>query len=183
MAFNISDMRSQLTGGGARPTLFEVQITNPINGVADFKVPFMVKASSLPASTIGAVEVPYFGRKIKIAGDRTFEDWEVTVINDEDFAVRNAMEQWMNAMNSHVGNVRDTARLAPESYKTQAQIRQFSKVGGDPIREYTFNGLFPTNISAIETSWETNDTIEEFTVTFGYDWWEVSGGTTGISTT
>lgn len=181
MAFNISEMRSQLTGGGARPTLFEVQITNPINGVADFKIPFMVKAASLPASVIGPIEVPYFGRKLKIAGDRTFDDWEVTVINDEDFAVRNAMEQWMNAINSHVGNVRDRARLSPETYKAQAQVRQFSK-NGDVIREYTFNGMFPTNLGAIDTSWETNDTIEEFSVTLGYDWWEVTGGSTGIST-
>lgn len=182
MAFNVAEMRAQLTGGGARPNLFEVQITNPVNGVADFKMPFMVKASSLPASTLGQIEVPYFGRKIKVAGDRTFEEWSVTVINDEDFAIRNTMEQWMNSINSHVGNVRDAARLAPESYKTQAQIRQFSKTNA-MIREYSFNGLFPTNISAIETSWETNDTIEEFQVTFQYDWWEVTAGVTGISTT
>lgn len=182
MAFNISEMRSQLVGGGARPTLFEVQITNPVNGAADFKVPFMVKASSLPSSTLTAIEVPYFGRKIKVAGDREFEDWEVTIVNDEDFAIRNAMEAWMNAINSHVGNLRDRTRLAPETYKTQAQIRQFSK-SGDMIREYSFNGLFPTNVAAIETSWETNSTIEEFSVTFGYDWWEVTGGTTGTSTT
>lgn len=182
MPFNVSEMRSQLTGGGARPTLFEVQITNPINGVADFKIPFMVKAASMPASTVGQIEVPYFGRKIKIAGDRTFEDWEVTVINDEDFAVRNAMEQWMNAMNSHVGNLRDASRGSPESYKSQAQVRQFSKTG-EMIREYTFNGIFPSNVAAIDTSWETNDSIEEFSLTLGYDWWTVSGGTTGISTT
>jgi hypothetical protein len=182
MAFNVAEMRAQLTGGGARPSLFQVQITNPITGVADFKVPFMVKASSLPASNIGQIEVPYFGRKIKIAGDRTFDEWSVTVINDEDFAIRNAMEQWMNSINSHIGNLRDRAALAPETYKTQAQITQFSKTG-DPIRIYNFNGLFPTNIAAIDTSWETTDTIEEFTITFQYDWWDVSGGITGISTT
>lgn len=182
MAFNVAEMRAQLTGGGARPNLFEVQITNPINGVADFKIPFMVKASSIPESNLGMIEVPYFGRKIKVAGDRTFAEWSVTVINDEDFAIRNAMEQWMNAINSHVGNLRNAAVLAPESYKTQAQIRQFSKTG-TMIREYTFNGIFPTNVAAIETAWETNDTIEEFAVTFNYDWWEVSSGITGIPTT
>jgi hypothetical protein len=182
MAFNVSEMRSQLVGGGARPTLFEVQITNPINTAADFKIPFMVKAASLPASTIGPIEVPYFGRKIKIAGDRVFEDWEVTVINDEDFAVKHAMEQWLNAINSHVGNLRTPANLAPESYKTQAQVRQYSKTG-TMIREYTFNGIFPTNIAAIETAWENNDAVEEFSLTLAYDWWESTGGTTGISTT
>lgn len=182
MAFNVAEMRSQLTGGGARPTLFSVQITNPIDGVADFKVPFMVKTAQLPASNMNPIEVPYFGRKIKIAGDRTFEEWTVTVINDEDFAIRNAMERWMNAINSHIGNLRDAAVLSPEAYKTQAQITQFSKTGA-PLRVYNFNGLFPSNLSAIETSWETNDTVEEFTITFQYDWWDVSGGVTGISTT
>jgi len=182
MSFSVSEMRSQIVGGGARPTLFEVQITNPINGVADFKIPFMVKAASLPGSNLGMVNVPYFGRTIKIAGDRTFEDWEVTVINDEDFAVRNAMEQWSNAINSHVGNTRNVANLPPERYKAQAQIRQFSKTG-NMIREYSFNGIFPTVIAPITTEWGTVDTIEEFAVTFAYDWWEVSGGSTGISTT
>jgi hypothetical protein len=182
MAFNVAEMRSQLRGGGARPTLFSVQITNPIDGIADFKIPFMVKAAQLPASNISAIEVPYFGRKIKVAGDRTFEEWTVTVINDEDFAIRNSMERWMNSINTHIGNFREAAFLAPEAYKTQAQITQFSKTGA-PIRVYNFNGLFPTVISAIDTSWETNDTIEEFTITFAYDWWDVSGGTTGISTT
>lgn len=182
MAFNINDMRGQLTSGGARPSLFQVQITNPINGIADFKVPFMVKASSLPASNLGTIEVPYFGRKIKVAGDRTFEEWSVTVINDEDFLIRNSMEQWMNSINSHIGNLRETGTSSPAAYKAQAQITQFGK-SGQILREYQFNGLFPTNIAAIDTSWETTDTIEEFTVTFQYDWWNISGGITGNSTT
>jgi len=181
MAFNVTEMRAQLTGGGARPTLFSVQITNPVNGVADFKIPFMVKAAQLPASNLGAIEVPYFGRRIKLAGDRTFDPWDVTVINDEDFSIRNAMEGWMNAINSHVGNLRN-AGFPAESYKTQAQITQYSKTG-NPIRIYNFNGLFPINVSPIATSWEASDQIEEYSVTFQYDWWDVSGGTTGISTT
>jgi hypothetical protein len=182
MAFNVAEMRSQLTGGGARPSLFSVQITNPINGVADFKIPFMVKAAQLPASNLGFVDVPYFGRKIKIAGDRTFDPWEVTVINDEDFSIRNAMENWMNAINSHVGNLRSGANLAPESYKTQAQITQYSKTGA-PIRIYNFDGMFPTLISPIQMSWESTDQVEEYSITFQYDWWDVSGGITGIPTT
>jgi len=181
MAFNVSDMKSQLTGGGARPSLFEVQITNPINGIADFKIPFMVKAASLPASTISAIEVPYFGRKIKFSGDREFEDWEVTVINDEDFAVRNAMEEWLNAMNTHVGNIRVAGNLNPETYKAQAQVRQYSKTGA-MLREYSFYGLFPTAVAAIDLNWDPAGAIEEFGVTFSYDWWEVTGGLTGVST-
>jgi len=182
MAFNIQDIRSQLVGGGARASLFQVQITNPANGAGDIKVPFMVKAAQIPASSLGQIEVPYFGRKIKIAGDRTFAEWTVTVINDEDFLIRNAMEQWMNSINSHAGNIREFGSASPLLYKSNAQITQFSKTGV-PIREYTFNGMFPTEVSTIEMAWETTDAIEEFTVTFQYDFWEVTGGRTGTSTT
>jgi len=181
MAFNIQEIRSQLVLGGARNSLFQVQIANPANGAGDVKVPFMVKAAQIPASTLGMIEVPYFGRKIKIAGDRTFAEWTVTVINDEDFLIRNAMEQWMHSINSHAGNIREFGSASPLLYKSNAQITQFSKTGV-PIREYTFNGMFPTEVSTIEMAWETNDTIEEFTVTFQYDFWEVSGGVTGNST-
>jgi hypothetical protein len=106
MAFNVNEIRSQMVGGGARPTLFQVQITNPANGAGDLKVPFMVKATSLPASNLGTIEVGYFGRKVKVAGDRTFDEWSVTVINDEDFLIRNAMEEWMNQINLHQQNTR-----------------------------------------------------------------------------
>jgi hypothetical protein len=181
MAFNIQEIRSQLVLGGARNSLFQVQIANPANGAGDVKVPFMVKAAQIPASTLGMIEVPYFGRKIKIAGDRTFAEWTVTVINDEDFLIRNAMEQWMHSINSHAGNIREFGSASPLLYKSNAQITQFSKTGV-PIREYTFNGMFPTEVSTIEMAWETTDAIEEFTVTFQYDFWEVSGGVTGNST-
>lgn len=181
MAFNIQEIRSQLVLGGARASLFQVQIANPANGAGDIKVPFMVKAAQLPASSLGQIEVPYFGRKIKIAGDRTFAEWSVTVINDEDFLIRNAMEQWMNSINSHAGNIREFGSASPLLYKSNAQITQFSKTGV-PIREYTFNGMFPTDVSTIEMAWETTDAIEEFTVTFQYDFWEVTGGITGTST-
>lgn len=178
MAFNINDLRSQLTFGGAKSSLFQVQITNPANGIADIKVPFMVKAAAIPASNLSLIEVPYFGRKIKVAGDRTFDQWTVTVINDEDFLIRNAMEQWMASINSHEGNVTNFSSASPLQYKAQAQITQFSKTGA-PLRVYNFNGLFPIQVSQMEMAWESSGTIEEFTVTFEYDWWNVSGGITG----
>jgi len=181
MAFNIQEIRSQLVLGGARASLFQVQIANPANGAGDIKVPFMVKAAQIPASTLGFIDVPYFGRTIKIAGDRKFAEWTVTVINDEDFLIRNAMEQWMNTINSHAGNIREFGSASPLLYKSNAQITQFSKTGV-PIREYTFNGMFPIEVSTIEMNWETTDAIEEFTVTFQYDFWEVTGGITGTST-
>lgn len=178
MAFSINEFKSQLVGGGARASLFQVQITNPILGVADFKVPFMIKAAAIPESTTGVIPVPYFGRIIKYGGDRVFSTWQVNIINDEDFAVRNAMEAWSNAINSHITNFRS----APFDYKAQAQVTQFGK-DGSVLREYTFEGLFPTQITPIELAWASQDQIEEFQVTFEYDLWRVSGGVTGNSTT
>jgi len=113
MAFNINEIRSQLTLGGARPALFQVIMNNPVNAAGDAKLPFMAKAAQIPASTIGTIEVPYFGRKIKIAGDRTFAEWTVTIVNDEDFLIRNSMEEWMQSINSHLGNVRKFGAASP----------------------------------------------------------------------
>jgi len=177
MAFNINEFKSQLVGGGARPTLFQVQILNPVAPEADFKVPFMVRAAGIPGSSLGSFTAPYFGRQVKYAGDRTFEDWTVTVINDEDFLVRNAMEAWSNAINTHDGNLRSL----PADYKSNGLITQYSK-DGDAIRSYVFEGLYPVTIDQIQMDWGTTDTIEEFTVTFQYDFWRVEG-TTGIPTT
>ena len=178
MAFNVNEIRSQLTLGGARGSLFQVTFTNPANGVADIKVPFLVRSSQIPESSVGVIEVPYFGRKVKLAGDRTFGDWSVTVINDEDFLIRNAMEEWSNRINSLQTNLRSFGSAAPLLYKSTAEVTQFSKTGV-PIRSYKFNGIFPTTISAIDLNWGDTDAIEEFQVTFQYDWWEVSGGVTG----
>lgn len=178
MAFNINDIRSQLTLGGARGSLFQVTISNPANPVADFKTPFMVRATQIPASTLGVIEVPYFGRKVRLAGDRAFGDWSVVVMNDEDFLVRNAMEEWSNQINTLQGNLRGFGAASPLLYKSTATVTQYSKTGV-PIRTYTFNGIFPVEISPIELDWNATDSIEEFQITFGYDWWEVTGGITG----
>lgn len=178
MAFNVNEIKSQLTLGGAKPTLFQVQVQNPVNSTGDLKTPFMVKAAQLPESTLGTIEVPYFGRKIKIAGDRTFAEWTTTVINDEDFLVRNALEEWMAAINTHEGNTRALGSASPLQYKSQAQVVQYSKTG-IPLREYTFHGLYPSSLGAIELAWETTDTIEDFAVTWQYDYWTVTGGQTG----
>jgi hypothetical protein len=178
MAFNVNEIRSQLTLGGARASLFQVTIQNPANSVADIKVPFMVQSAQIPASTLGTIEIPYFGRKIKLAGDRTFAEWTVNVMNDEDFLIRNAMEQWSNTINSLQGNIRGFGAASPLLYKAQAQVIQYSKTGL-PLRTYQFNGIFPVEISAIDLDWNTTDDIERFSVTFQYDWWEVSGGVTG----
>ena len=177
MAFNINQFKSELVGGGARPTLFQVQITNPVAPGADFKIPFMVRAAGIPESTVGAYTVPYFGRQIKYAGDRTFADWSVTVINDEDFAIRNAMEAWMNYINSHDSNT----RALPQNYKSTGQVTQYSK-DGSILRTYIFEGMYPISVDGIQLDWSQTDSIEEFGVTFQYDLWRVEG-TTGIPTT
>ena len=177
MAFNINQFKSELVGGCARPTLFQCQITNPVNTTADIKVPFMVRAAGIPESTVGQYSVPYFGRQVKYAGDRTFADWTVTVINDEDFAIRNAMEEWMNFINSHDSN----SRGLPQQYKSNGQITQFSK-DGSPLRTYVFEGMFPIAIDGIQMDWSATDSIEEFSITFQYDLWRVEGNT-GVPTT
>ena len=178
MAFNVNEIKAQLTGGGARQSLFQVQFNNPANGVANIKVPFMVRTANLPESTLGNITVGYFGRKINLAGDRTFAPWAVTVINDEDFLIRNAMEEWSNRINSLEGNLRNFGGSSPLLYKSNAKVTQFSKTGA-PIREYTFYGIYPQDISAIDLDWDATDRIEEFRVSFLYDYWEVSGGITG----
>ena len=178
MAFNVNLFQGAMKLGGARPSLFQVNITNPANGVADIQTPFMVKAAQIPAGTIGNIAVNYFGRPVNFAGNRTFEEWTVTVINDEDFAIRNAIEQWQNTINSVQGNLRTFGASSPVLYKSNAQVTQFSKTGV-PIRVYNFVGIYPTSLGAIDMSWDTADSIEEFTVGFTYDYHEVSGGITG----
>lgn len=177
MAFNVNQFAGALKDGGARSALFQVQITNPINGVADVTVPFLCKAAAIPAATLGTVEVPYFGRTIKLAGNRTYAEWAPTIINDEDFAIRNAMEQWSNGINSFQGNVSTAGGSAPSLYKSTAQVTQFSKTG-EILRVYDFVGLYPSEVSQIDLAWD-QEGVQEYTVTFQYDYWQVSGGVTG----
>ena len=178
MVFNINDIRGALPLGGARPTLFSVQFVNPSSSVADIKVPFLCEAASLPDSRLGVIQVPYFGRTIKLAGDRTFNPWTVTIMNDEDFAIKNALETWSNAINSMQGNLRGFGTSASAAYKTNALVRQYGKTG-QTLREYTFNGIYPAEISQIELNWGSTDSIERFSIGFQYDFWYVSGGMTG----
>ena len=178
MAFNINDIRSQLQFGGARPSLFQCIISNPVNPVADIKIPFLCKVAQIPSSQLGFIDVPYFGRKLKIAGDRRFDPWTVNIINDEDFAVRNAMEQWNNYINLYEQNITALGTGAPGAYKSQATVTQFSK-SGEVLRTYQFNGIYPEAISTIDLAWASVDEIEEFQVTFQYDTFEVLNGITG----
>ena len=136
------------------------------------KVPFMVKAANLPASNITPVEVPFRGRILKVAGERTFDTWTVTVLNDADFQIRTSMEQWMNGI-SRLTN--GSGEVDPTMYTADALVKQLDR-NGDTLRLYNFVGLFPTNVSEIALSMDTTDTIEEFTVEFQVLYWTVGAG-------
>lgn len=174
MAFNVSEFRSQMQFDGARANLFDVQLVFPgfaNPGNAARKATFQCKSAQLPGSTVGTVPVQYFGREIKFAGNRTFADWTVNVINDEDFVVRNAVERWLNAINTHRGNLRTAAAGGPTSYGTDATVKHYGKTG-KVIKSYKFIGMFPTDLAPIDLDWGSNDSIEEYTITFAYQWWE-----------
>ena len=181
---NINTFRKSLAGGGARPNLFAVQI-NPPAGIGtthggDKMAPFMVKTTAIPGVNIGPVEVPYMGRVLKLAGNTTFDDWETTIINDEDFKVRKYVEQWAEVINGKADNLAVSAD--PSSYTSDARVIQFSK-NGQPIREYAMIGVFPTAIAGIELGWDSNDALEEFSVTWAFSWWETADTTFDEGTT
>jgi hypothetical protein len=178
MAFNINEIRSQLAHGGARPSHFQILVTNPINSLGDQKFAFTARAAQIPTWTTGVIPVFYFGRQIKVSGPRQFEPWNVTVYNDEDFLVRNALEQWSNAINTLQGNLQVTGSSSPAEYKSQGIITQYGKAG-QVLRQYQFNGMWPSRVNAIEVDWTNGDAIEEFQVTFEFDEFEVIGGQTG----
>lgn len=169
MSLGVDDFKAKLAGGGARPNLFKVKCNFPgfANGSTEL-ASFMIKGASLPASTINSIEVPFRGRKLKIAGDRTFDPWSITIINDTKMEIRNAFERWMNAINAHQAN---TGLAAPSSYQTDMVVEQLDKAG-NVTKIYNFRGVFPTNVSAIDLNFESNDTIEEFGVELSYQYWE-----------
>lgn len=177
MAFNINDIKATLIKGGARPTLFQCVITLPAAIPGNLNnISFLGRATQLPASNLGMIQIPYFGRKVKIAGDRTYDPWTVTIMNDEDFIVRDTLEGWNQRINSPSGNIRAGNVTTEAAYKADAQILQFDK-NGNIIRTYNFRGIFPETISTIDLDWNANDQIEEFQVQFQYDYFDISGRT------
>lgn len=183
MAFNIQDFRSQMLFDGARPNLFECTMTFPINVIsnasgAQEKFTFMCRASQLPGSQVNAVPVNYFGRELKFAGNRVFTEWTVTIINDEDFILRNAFEKWMNGLNSHRFNLRNPNMVYSFDYQQDGYVKHYGKAG-NILKAYKFIGLFPIDVSPIELDWAANDTMEEYAVTFAYQWWETIPGDQG----
>jgi len=183
MAFTINEFRnSALAAGGARANLFDVTISSTAatanlgGAVAEFT--FACKAAAIPAMTVGVVEVPYFGRVVKVPGNKTFDNWTVTIINDEGFAIRNGMEKWMATMGTHLGN---KVSATNANLYGKGTVKQYPKTGAAAIAIYDFINIFPVNMSEITLGWDANDAIEEFTVEFAYDYWSHSGGTPGGS--
>ena len=171
----VDDFKSKLTGGGARPNLFKATVNFPAFAGGDVELTsFLVKAAQLPASIVNTIPVPFRGRQLQVAGDRTFEPWTITIINDIDFKIRNSFERWMNGINQHSAN---TGLTNPVDYQADMSVAQLDKAGNE-VKVYNFRGTFPTNLSAIELSYDSTDTIEEFTVELQVQYWESVGTTT-----
>ena len=172
----ISNFKTAMSGGGARPNLFEVEITTLPAGIAwnaaDFK--FMCKAAQLPGQTIASIDVPFRGRTFKVAGDRTIDAWTVTIINDENFEYRNAFESWTELIAKLDNNLGATL---PDAYMKNAKVYQLGRgstasstnntgSANVVLKEYEFVDIFPTSVAPIDLSYDSSDTIEEFTVEF-----------------
>jgi len=184
MAFDVSTFKSKMTNDGLRPNLFEVSITSSDDGGASWnpsgtQFSFFCRAASIPGSTIGTVIVPYFGREVKFAGNRTFGDVTLTIINDENLAVREAFEYWMEALNANMENTRMAAARGdaggPQYFATTT-ISPLSKFDGAKLVNYTLEKSFPTDLSEITLDWGDNDSVAEFTVTMAYDYYHATTG-------
>ena len=183
---SITNFRDRLVGGGARPNMFEVNITLPDqiapSGDISQDMRFLVKAAEIPAANIGNIPVPFRGRVLPVAGDRTFDPWTVTIINDAQFNIRDAMEQWSNLINDLQFDVGD---INPADYQTKAEVFQLSRqdtgtgAGSaskgsriiQTLRTYNFEGIYPNAVSSIPLDYGATDQIEEFQVTFNYLFW------------
>lgn len=175
MSFDINTFRTNLQGDGARPNLFEVTLNFPnwvsLGPQAGQKATLQCKAAQLPGSTVGVAPLFYFGREVKLAGNRTYQDWTVQIINDEDFLIRNALEQWFNGINDPAGNIRDPNALVIDGgYGVDAIVTQYGKAG-DVIKTYNFIGIWPMDVSPIDLDWGANDAIEEYTVTWAVNYY------------
>ena len=170
---NINAFKAKLAGGGARSNQFKV--TMPFPGYAQVggeteDLAFLCRSTTIPAMNVGVVEVPFRGRKIYIGGDRTFDPWSITVLNDTNFKIRNAMERWQNGIN----NMSDNEGLSnPVDYQVDAFVDQLDR-NGNTLKSYTLRGAFPTEVAAIDLNYGTNDEVETFGVTFQYQYFETN---------
>ena len=198
MATRINDFISNI-GQGVKPNMFAIDIQWPTGGLeggtpgADgggesaglsdkTLIDVLCKSAALPASNLGVIEVPFRGRTVKIAGDRTFDTWTATFFNDKDMKIRSYFEQWLESMNTHEGNYSPNFIPTREAdgYMAEVKVKQLEKhgaEGGQVLREYTLKHAFPTNVSQIDLAYDSNDQVEEFTVEWQYSYWTVSAPT------
>lgn len=179
---NIADFKSQLAGGGARSNQFRVELSFPTfvtGGIpAALKGQFLCKAAQLPSSNIDNIPLQYRGRAVNFAGERTFDPWTVTIYNDNDFIIRNAMEVWSDGIQNNVGT---NGRVNPSDYQVTMSVYQLDRAG-NPIKRYNFVDAYPSNISAITLDYDSPNNIETFEVTFTYNYWssDTTGGAGGF---
>jgi len=174
MAFNVEEFKaSGLVRGGARPSLFHVVIPEWPGSTVDSEqsLRFLCRTTSIPPSQVGAIDVPYFGRQIKLAGDRVYADWNVTIMHDETYNIRKAVESWHTNINQHIENkMTGGVSPSPNSYKRDAVIRHYSK-DGSVIQTYTIKGMFPINISQMGLDFDAVNQVMTFDVDFALDYW------------
>lgn len=179
--FNVERFKSALTNGGARPNQFLVQLSYPTYvttaSIAVARSPFLVNIAELPGQTVNPAVVQYRGREVKFAGDRIFAPWTVTVLNDSDFSIRNAMEEWMNGMDNYVSKI---GYLAPSQYQRDLQVFQLDR-NGNTLKAYTLTNAFPIEVSPVALDFGANDQISQFTCTFQYQHFTTSGSSTSQS--
>lgn len=167
----VDDFKSKLRGGGARPNLFKVTMNFPGYADGDTELTsFLCETAQLPGSTMGTIVIPFRGRQLKMAGDRTFAAWTVQIINDTDFDVRNSMERWMNGINAHSAN---TGLASPIAYEADILVEQLDR-DASVIKKYTLRGAFPTELSPIDLAYDAVDQVERFQVTFEYQYFETN---------
>tara|TARA_R110002050_G_scaffold382_1_gene2606 strand:+ start:4387 stop:4986 length:600 start_codon:yes stop_codon:yes gene_type:complete len=169
---SIEDFKAVLQGGGVRPTMFEVELTFPDTVVSDPNLStnegiFLIKAAQLPASNVGLIEVPFRGRKLKVSGDRVFEDWAVTVTNDVSFGLRKAFEEWSERIQNHNYALGSNSL---NDYFASAIVRQLDR-DGQQLRAYRFEGIWPQTVDAIDLDFDSTDQVEEYGVTFAVQYW------------
>ena len=180
----IDDFKANVTSDFARPNLFQVDLAFPTGIINNSSLinlgKFTVRAANLPSSQIGVIEVPFRGRVLKIAGDRTFEPWTITVMNDSGFVLRSAFELWASSIQANNENFTSAATLGNENdstgYFADMSVHQLAKdikSGDKPrvLKSYKFYNIFPSAIAAIDLDYGNNDAIEEFTVEMQVQYW------------
>jgi len=170
---NVDSFVAQFNGGGARPNLYKVELFFPA-GIAsgdNLKRSMLCKAASLPESTVGQAIIPFMGRQIKVAGDKTFADWTVTMIVDTDFNTRRAFEEWHHAINTFEGN---EGLSNPSDYYSDLIVKQLNR-NGEEVYKYKLYNCFPTSVGEVTLGYDQNDTVEEFTVTFSMNYFTSDG--------